>query len=264
MPSDRGPHPEDAEQFAADQHAVLRSAVRDLSWLRSRGYSGAASRKLVGDRYQLRRRQRNAVARSACTDAERAHRLRARLSPKEAAGRKIEVDAFNVLITVEAALGGAYLFVGRDTAYRDVNPIRGTYRIVRQTNPAIRLLVDTLSPLHPRRVTWHLDRSVSNVGRVKERLQGAASEVNVAWETEERDDVDAALRNASNPVVTSDSAILDAATSWLHLESLVHGRHVPEANVVDLRPGGERSSWAPGTRWPQGSVFRGDAGRDRP
>lgn len=256
MPSDRGPHPEDAEQFAVDQHARLRGAVRDLSWLRSRGYSGAAPRKLVGDHYHLKRRQRNAVARSACTDAERAHRLRARLSPKEAAGREIDIDAFNVLITVEAALGGAYLFVGRDTAYRDVNPIKGTYRIVRQTTPAIRLLAKTLRTLHPPRVTWQLDRSVSSVGRVKERLEEVASEVNFAWEMEERDDVDAALRNVSNPVVTSDSAILDETTAWLHLESLVHGRHVPEANVVDLRPDGERSSWEPGTGWPPDLVFR--------
>jgi len=244
MPTNRGPHPSDAEQFGADQYARLRNAVRDLSWLRSRGYSGAAAQKLVGDRYQLKRRQRDAVARSACTDEERAHRLQSCLCPEEVAGRKVDIDAFNVLITLEAALGGAYLFVGRDTAYRDVNPLQGTYRIARQTRPALVLLRDTLRSLAPAKVIWHLDRSVSNVGRVKERLADVFSETGFAWRLLEGGDVDATLCASSNPVVTSDRAILDATDAWLHLEALVHGRHVPDANVIDLRPDGERSALA--------------------
>jgi len=248
MPSNRGPHPEDAEQFGTAQHAQLRAAVRDLSWLRSRGYGDGAAQKLVGDRYRLKRRQRNAVARSACTDAERAHRLHARLSPSEVAGREVHVDTFNALITVEAALGGAYLFVGRDTAYRDVNPLEGTYRIVRQTDSAVERLTTTLQSLDPARVIWHLDRSVSNVGRVKKRLADASSETDGAWRLKEQEDVDAALCSSpSNTVVTSDSTILDATEAWLHLEALVRARHAPDANVVDLRPDGERSSWSPGS-----------------
>ncbi len=241
MPANRGPHPEDAAQFGADQHERLRAAVRDLSWLRSRGYSGAAAQKLVGDRYQLKRRQRNAVARSACTDEERAHRLQAQISPESVAGRPVDVDAFNALITVEAALGGAYLFVGRDTAYRDVNPLKGTYRVVRQTPPALQLLVATLQRLQPGPVTWHLDQSISNVGRVKPRLSRTLSEKGAAWRLAVSDRVDAALRASSNVVVTSDSAILDVTEDWLHLEALVHARHVPHAHIVDLRPDGERS-----------------------
>lgn len=248
MPSNRGPHPEDPKQFGADQHDRLRAAVRDLSWLRSRGYSGGGARKLVGDRYQLKRRQRNAVARSACRDAQRAHRLRARRSPEEVANRALHIDAFNVLITVEAALGGAYLFVGRDTAYRDVDPLQGTYRIVQQTDPAVSVLADTLRFLNLRSVNWHLDGSVSNVGRVKERLRRVASERGLPWRLVQEDDVDATLCDVADPVVTSDSAILDATSAWLHLEALVHRRQVPSAHVVDLRPDGERTSWERGSR----------------
>jgi len=240
MPATRGAHPEDAEQFGGDQHDRLRAAVRDLSWLRSRGYSGGSVRKLVGDRYRLKRRQRNAVARSACRDAQRAHRLQARCPPDEVAGQEVHVDTFNVLITVEAALGGAYLFVGRDTAYRDVNPLQGTYRIVQQTSPALTHLADVLASLGVRGVTWHLDASVSNVGRVKERLRAVKSERELAWRFVHEGDVDAALSDVSAPVATSDSAILDASTAWVPLDALVHRQHVSSANVVDLRPDGER------------------------
>lgn len=247
MPSDRGPHPEDAEQFGVSQHDRLRAAVLDLSWLRSRGYSGGAARKLVGDRYQLKRRQRDAVARSACSDAERAHRLHARLAPEEVADRELHIDGFNVLITLEAALGGAYLFVGRDSAYRDVNPLKGTYRVVRQTRPALSLLAKALQALAPASVTWHLDRSISNVGRVKEQLAEVSPAASFAWRLRVAGDVDDTLCSVPNPIVTSDSAILNATDAWVHLEALVHRRHVAGANVVDLRPDGERSSGSPGS-----------------
>jgi hypothetical protein len=133
----RGVHPEDQEQFSPSQLPVLRAAVRDLSWLRSRGYGDASSVEMVGDRYRLKRRQRDAVARSACSDAERAHRLVRRREPSSLVGHWIDIDGFNVLISVEGLLGGAYVFIGRDRAYRDVDPVQGTYRVVEETEPAI-------------------------------------------------------------------------------------------------------------------------------
>ena len=136
--SHRGHHPEDPQQFGGDQLPRLREAVRDLSWLRTRGYGDNAAQTLVGDRYALKRRQRDAVARSACSDDEKAHRLDARQEESDLNGRVVHVDGFNVLITAEALLGGAYLFVGRDSALRDVHPVQGTYRTVDETGDAIR------------------------------------------------------------------------------------------------------------------------------
>ena len=157
----------------------------------------------------------------------------------------MHIDAFNVLITVEAMLGGAYLIVGRDSAYRDIDPVQGTYRIAHQTTPALHRLADTLHALNVASGVWHLDRSVSNVGRVKEGLAAVSSERGQSWRLVEETDVDEALCAVSAPIVTSDSAILDASGAWLPLEAMVHAQHIPDANVVDLRPDGERASWPP-------------------
>lgn len=220
----------------------MRRAVRDLSWLRSRGYGDTAAKKIVGDRYRLKRRQRNAVARSSCTDAERVHRLAARVRPGAVSGQWLEIDGFNVLITTEAALGGAYLFVGRDSAYRDVNPVQGTYRVVRQTQRAVEILAITCASLDVDGVTWHLDRAVSNVGRVKAHLTEGAPGQSVKWHVNIQEDVDRILIDTNHPVVTSDSSILNASEQWFHLEAQVWTRHVPDANLVDLRPDPERST----------------------
>jgi hypothetical protein len=75
----RGPHPDDAQLFAAEMLPPLRNAASDLSWLLSRGYSSNSALKLGGDRYALRERQRNAVARCACSDDARLRRERSRV-----------------------------------------------------------------------------------------------------------------------------------------------------------------------------------------
>ena len=235
MTSSRGAHPDDASLFAPAERPTLRAAVRDLSWLRSRGYGGAAAQTLVGDRYRLSRRQRNAVGRSACADAVAAHRRVRRRRPSALAGTWLEVDGFNVLITLEGALEGAYSFVGRDGAVRDVSPVQGTYRPVTDTARAIRAVA--VAALHHglRGLTWRLDDHVSNVGRLTDRLDAQRPD-GLGWKIRVQDHVDQALIDSPRPVATSDSEVLDRVRRWCVLEDAVFARLPTEPHVCDLRP----------------------------
>ena len=100
----RGPHPEDAELFAPAVWPALRAAVADLSWLLSRGYAENSALKLVGDRLQLTERQRIAVMRPTCSDQALQHRHQTQVPAERLAGERLDIDGFNVLTTVEAAL----------------------------------------------------------------------------------------------------------------------------------------------------------------
>jgi hypothetical protein len=211
--------------------------VADLSWLRTRGYGDNAALELVGNRYRLKRRQRNAVARSACSDEERARRTEARLFGDALDGADVAVDGFNQLITLEAALGSAYVFVGRDGAVRDVDPVQGTYRTVAETDPAIEAAGTALDGAGA--VTWHLDDHVSNVGRVRARLERAAAHHGWPWQVRQGRDVDDALAASDAAVATSDSRILDRTSAWVNL--IARAASAAEmSNIVDLRPNGER------------------------
>ena len=44
--------------FAPERIDALRTAVSELSWLLGRGYQSKSALKLVGDRHNLRERQR--------------------------------------------------------------------------------------------------------------------------------------------------------------------------------------------------------------
>lgn len=173
----RGPHPEDAKLFTPETLPRLREATADLSWLLSRGYALPGALQVVGNRYELTERQRKAVTRSACIDESLARRRAAEAPPGELAGRELLIDGYNVLTTVEAALGGGVILHGRDGAYRDLASVHGTWRQVEETGPAVGLIGHALhDELNVARCTWYLDAPVSNSGRLKVTLEAAARE----------------------------------------------------------------------------------------
>jgi hypothetical protein len=99
----RGADPEDADLFAARWLPTLRTATAELSWLASRGYAEPSALALVGNRHELRLRQREAVRRAAAPDDVLATRIARRRAPA-VAGAPLAIDGFNCLITLEAAL----------------------------------------------------------------------------------------------------------------------------------------------------------------
>jgi hypothetical protein len=199
----------------------LCEATADLSFLLGRGYSEVSALKLVGDRFQLTARQRHAVLRAAGGDeACRARKLR-RMSPRELAGAALGVDAFNVLITLEACLGGGVVFVGRDGALRDIASVHGTYRHVEETEPALALLERTLTALSVARLRFYLDRPVGNSGRLRGLIEARFAHAPFACEALLCDDVDRRLVAEESCVASSDSWILDHARAWFDLPSAV-------------------------------------------
>ncbi len=230
----RGPHPGDAKLFGPEMWPALRSAVRDLSWLLSRGYASTSSLKIVGDRYSLDKRQRVAVARCACSDEARARRQLHRLEPNDLRGQLLWIDGYNVLTSVEAALAGGVILKARDGCFRDMASMHGSYRKVAETMPAIELLGELLAELAVGHCRWLLDSPVSNSGRLKKVLLHAASEANWDWSVELVPNPDAVLIESPHVVASSDSEVIDGCRCWSNLARLAIERHVPQAYLVEI------------------------------
>ncbi len=231
----RGPHPEDHRLFRAAALPVLRDAVSDLAWLETRGYAEKSALQIVGNRYQLTERQRSAVLRCACSDgARRLRRQREITNDTDVDGARVEVDGYNLLITIESALSGGVVLVGRDGCYRDLASLHGNYRAVEETRPAIESVAAVLEELSPDAVTWYLDAPVSNSGRLAGVIRDLARDGGWPWEVHLVPDPDRTLVASHEVVVSADSAILDGCERWLDLARLVVTRRVPDAWVLHL------------------------------
>lgn len=230
----RGPHPADAERFAEGNLDRLRTATAELSWLLSRGYAMRSGLQIVGDRHALVDRQRLAISRAACSDVQRDERAARCLPVESLRNSEVFIDGFNLIITIEAALGGGVLLQCRDGCIRDLSSVHGSYRSVAETDQAMALIGTTLEAMAPREVHWLLDKPVSNSGRLAQNLRELAAAKGWPWTVEVCFNPDAVLSAARGIVVTSDSAVLDRGVRWVNFnEHLLHRIPAP-AWIVPL------------------------------
>ena len=230
----RGPHPEDRSDFAEAELSRLRAATADLSWLLSRRYAIRSATTLVGDRYSLTERQRIAVRRCTCSDKALSDRLARRIDVAPAPLDLLWIDGFNVITTVEAALAGGAILIGRDGCFRDMASMHGSFRAVDETRAALELIGETLVALHVGNTRWLLDQPVSNSGRLRQMMGILSDERGWNWEVKLVASPDAMLRQKV-AVASADSGVLDYCGAWLDLARMVISRHVPDPWIVDLR-----------------------------
>ncbi len=234
----RGPHPQDEEIFTREAIPTLNQAVDELSWLLTRGYARSSALALVGDRYKLKLRQRNAVGRSACGEAELNSRRRTAIPLDQLQSARLAIDGFNLLILLESALSRAPVFRGRDGCLRNVASVQGTYRMVAETPRAIESVGALLDEVGVATVEWHLDQPVSNSGRLKTRILEAASRHDWPWKVYLNPSPDATLANLSEGfvVVSSDSWILDRCAQWTDVAGPVLDRASAQPDASDVEP----------------------------
>jgi len=216
----RGYSPDDERNFTGTGLMTLGRAAKDLCYLLGRGFPLKSASVFVGDHYLLSERQRVALSRVAAAESDIVEREKKRLQPEAVAGKEVNIDGFNAIITLEVALSGSPVLACLDGSYRDLAGLRGTYRLIGRTDEAIRLIIHKMQTLDAARAVFWLDAPVSNSGRLKTRIAELAEEAGLPVGIELAANVDAVLYGCSN-VVSSDSVILDRCPSWLNLNGLL-------------------------------------------
>lgn len=228
----RGKHPNDDRLFSAKWLEALRLAVDDHSYLLSHGYGGNAALELVGNRYKLNKRQRQALLRISAAAHEIELRQAKKCTSSQIREETVAIDGFNLLILLENAYSGAYVFHCRDGCYRDISSVHGSYKHIRQTAEAIVLVGRVLEKLQAKAVHWLLDRPVSNSGRLKEFLLTTAAEQNWNWQVELCYNPDQELARSTDIVVSSDGWVLDQTQRWFNLGQLLLEEYLAGVNIV--------------------------------
>lgn len=214
MNAKRGYVPEDEANFSPKALETMKTAARHVCYLINEGYDLRQASTFVGNHYILSERQRLAITRSVATkeqlDARKAKEI---TSPH---GCDVWIDGFNTIITLEVMLSESILFLGMDGTVRDLAALRGTYRIIPETENAVRILLDSLEKMKVKAVHILLDEPVSNSGRLKTLIAELAENCPFCLDIQLLKAVDKELWD-KECVITSDSIILDHCISWVNL-----------------------------------------------
>ncbi|MDG5491003.1 DUF434 domain-containing protein [Psychroserpens sp. SPM9] len=226
----RGKNSNDDQLFGSEAiQKKLKEAILDMHYLLSRGYAEKSSLQLVGNNYRLNVRQQQAVRGMSASQQQVSRRQSHEITFDHINTETIIIDGFNLLIILESALSGAYIFKGLDHCYRDLSGVHGTYKRVQQTETAL-LLVGKL--LKNNKVIWVFDQPVSNSGKLKTMLREFAKHHNFNWDIILENNPDKHLAESNQIVVSSDAWILDRSERWLNLGAHIIEQHIDEVNSI--------------------------------
>ena len=228
----RGKHPNDDKLFTEKWQNILKEAVVDLSYLLTKGYGEKSALQLVGNRYRLNSRQQKALMRLAGNRNIIETCNLKHISFNQLKDKTVEIDGFNLLILLESALSGAYLFKCLDGNYRDISSVHGSYKRVVQTEKSIELIGNILQELQVKEVLWLLDSPVSNSGRLKQMLYSIAEKNQFPWQVELVNNPDTVLAVSENIVVSSDAWILDKCKQWFNFSAYLIENQLDIQNII--------------------------------
>lgn len=229
----RGFLPSDARDFSEQSLPTLRRAAAEVCYLLDRGYPVTNTTRFVGDRYQFSERQRLALARTLSPTAHIAARREREV--QSVRGKTLCIDGFNVIIGLEIAFSASMLFTCMDGTVRDLAGLHGTYRLIPQTDLAVRALLKALTELGAAGAVIYLDKPVSNSGRLRQRILETAGEPPFALEVLIENPVDAILK--TKPLIaTGDAIILDECTEWFNLVRYILDTQFEGFPLVDILP----------------------------
>ncbi len=229
----RGTDPEDDSSFGDESLERLKTAAQAVNWLLDRGYPLSAIIPFTGGHHQLTARQRLALQRSAASDTQCTKRAKALLPVERVSSGNINVDGFNLIITLEVALSGGILIYGRDGTLRDLAGLRGTYHLIDKTDIALDLIGEAVKKLKIPEATFWLDSPVSNSGRLKVRIAEFSEKWGIPVDIKIVQNPDVVLMK-SDRVVTGDSVILDSCESWFNLGEYIVREYIPEARILNF------------------------------
>ena len=178
-------------------------------------------------------RQRLALARTVSPEEEIVSRKNREVNSIE--GETICIDGFNVIIGLEIAYSESMLFRCMDGTIRDLAGLRGTYRLIPETDLAIKALLKTLELSKVGKAVIYLDKPVSNSGRLKQKIYEYAEDIDTEIEVIIIDAVDYELKH--KPLIASgDAIILNECDKWFNLVKRVIEENIGDYGYIDICP----------------------------
>ena len=232
----RGYLPEYDKLFGEKGLAILREAAVDTLFLLNRGYSVKRATQIAQEHYQLAEIQRLSLARCLASDEDLEARAKTMLTKDDVKGQTVYIDGFNAIIPMESLVSASPIFKCMDGAIRDMANLKGAYKVIDKTEPAIKLILAKLDKLAIKKAIFNFDSPVSNSGRLKTIIGTMSEEYNVELEINLIQACDKSFYGKEN-VISGDCIVIENAKSWIPFYTWIVEDYAKEHKVwlVDLR-----------------------------
>lgn len=232
----RSADPEDSRVFSQEKLPAIRAAIEEVSWLLGRGYPMDLAVRAAGDHHQLPARARICVSRAACAPVVAKARHAKSIPSTALRAKTVDLDAFNIVVSLEVARGTGLLFRCPDQALRDLAGLRGSYKPVEATQAAVETLVQWFADHSVDELRVWIDEPLSNSGQIRRMFHDASLRYSsMKTQVTLVRDADKAMAG-QEIVVSADAVVIDQGQHWVNVVSEVLSEWAPSAWVLEFTP----------------------------
>ena len=188
----------------------LARAVRDLRYLLNQGYPRESAVNFVSNHYRFPLDKRHLLARCVFSRREVIKHRKKIVGAREVSGKRLGVDGYNVLITVESILGKEQVVRCDDGLIRDLRALFGKYRMGPRTPRALAEVLWSIAQAKPERVDFLYDKQVSRSGELAALTRGQLKRFGIRGDARTLTEVDREIRGF-DVVASSDRGIIGRA-----------------------------------------------------
>ena len=210
----------------------IQEARQDFRYLLNRQYPRKAALELVGNRYQLSIDERHILHRGVFSVFDSKSRSEKKIPAGRMKNRDLAIDGYNVLITIEAGLSGTPLILADDGFTRDTSGLSGNFRKTARTDKALKLILDDLKRVKPRRVLFLFDAPISKSGELAEVVRGQLHEAGLPGDALAVKVPENILIGFPGIVATSDTAIINRSEKVIDLAGHVLRTQIKPKSMI--------------------------------
>lgn len=188
---------------------VIDDAAKDLKYLLDRGYNRKTSLDFISGRYQLKKQEKNLLYRYVFSDKEIIRHKYKLIPLNEIRNKKLVIDAYNVLITVEAIADKEKLIEGMDGFLRDFRGVFSSYRFTEKTETALDEILRLLIGYKPEDVLFIFDSQISKSGELAGYTRGRLGDFDIGGDAKTSDSADKEIIELNRITATTDTVIIE-------------------------------------------------------
>jgi hypothetical protein len=199
----------------------LQHAALDFFFLQNRAYPRRSGLEWVGNRYRLPHLERQLLHRGVFSQGHAIQRLAKRSRAVAWQKEWLVVDGHNVQITVESSLIGRPVLRANDGVIRDLAGQSAKFHMTETSWQAMELVFRFLNTFRPFRTLFLFDAPISQSGILAQVYQKRMGVLGLSGDARAVPVPEREFCYEQAIVASSDQAVMEKASRWVDLASLV-------------------------------------------
>jgi len=198
-------------------------AAEDIRYLLERGYRRDSAIRFAGDHYGMDKNERYILARTVFSCSTAISRQKKKLGTHDLKDKKLLVDGYNVLITLESLLDADEVWIGDDSFLRDIKGVFKNHSNGNTTYQAVENMLDLIKRSDVASAEILLDTQMKNSGELAALIRKRMEELSISGDARTSKHVDFDLKNSSSDyvVATADGVIIDAVKNVIDIPGCI-------------------------------------------